>query len=241
MSCWRGSGHGCASRGDGSETSLEAAGIRLDLLTREGEPRRPGRPPARARGRAARPPDAPRRTGLHPRGDPLRGLGLRPRSRHQRGPGLRRLPAAQARPAGIAGTDRDRALGGIPAERAGDEDALGEARPARQAGALDRGDRRRRLRGRVRRSAGGDGPRVERDQARGVAGAERTRRTRRAGRGLGRSRRSRTPSPTSKRPSCSPVVRPWSPPCWPAICSRPARPPRCGGSPPPPPRSMPAT
>ena len=85
-----------------------------------GDPRGLGGPAARARGRAARLPDAPRGPGLHPRGDPLRGLGIRPRPRHQRRPGLRRLPAPQARPARLAGADRDRALGRLPTAGSGE-------------------------------------------------------------------------------------------------------------------------
>ena len=48
-----------------TDTTLEAAGIRLDLLTREATPGRRRRAAARPRGRAARLPDAPRRSGLH--------------------------------------------------------------------------------------------------------------------------------------------------------------------------------
>ena len=43
---------------------LEAGGIRLDLIARDGRARRRDRAAARARGGAARPPDAPRRPGL---------------------------------------------------------------------------------------------------------------------------------------------------------------------------------
>ena len=190
--------------GDGSETTLEAGGIRLDLLTREATRGEPRGPAARARGGAARLPDAPRRPGLHPRGDPRRGLGLRARPRHQRRPGLRRLPAPQARPARLAGADRDRALGRLPARASADEARLGAARPARQAGALDR-----------RRSSWSPSPSssspcgrrwrtsrrvIKREEAREHSEPGRARPSRARAR---RSRRSRTPSPTSRRPSCS--------------------------------------
>ena len=181
--------------------------------------------------------------GLQPRGDPLRGLGLRPRSRHQRRPGLHRLPAPQAGAARLPGADRDRALGGLPAARSADESAPGPARTARPAGALDRGDRGRRLRAsssspcarrwRTSRAV------IRHEEVHGASepGASQAR----ARRGLddladrGRPVRCREDLPPGRR------RRPWSPRCWPATCSRRGPPRRCAASPPPPPRSTPAT
>ena len=81
--------------------------------------------------------------GLHARGDPRRGLGLRPRPRHERRPGLRRVPAPQARPARVAGADRDGALGRLPARASRMRRAWARLGLRGQARALDRGDRRR--------------------------------------------------------------------------------------------------
>ena len=226
---------------EASETTLEAGGIRLDLLTREATAGGHVGPPARARGGAARPPDAARRPGLHPRGDPLRGLGLRPRPRHQRRPGLHRLPAAQARPARLPGADRDRALGRLPTEGAAGEGAWG--RLGLRGGWRSRSGRSSSLAFAfvfvaVRAEMAHESSVINREEGREARARPRRPRARRGPGDLADRRR---PVRRRKDASCSPAGRPWSPPCSPATCSRRAPPPRCGDSPPPPPRSTPAT